>query len=88
MNNSESYAQGSRCYEQLNIVDGINNKGSHELKPLDAMSSSGLWMIWMTLCHELKAMDNMNDSGSWAHSLRYYEHVKVVVDMNDFRSWA
>ena len=32
-------AQGSRFYELLRVIDDINNSGSHELRPLDAMNS-------------------------------------------------
>ena len=31
-------AQGSRCYELLKFIDDVNDSGSHELKPLDAMN--------------------------------------------------
>ena len=43
-------------------MDDMNELGSHELKPLDAMSRSRLWLIRMILHHELKVMDDMNDS--------------------------
>ena len=81
MNDSGSWAQDSRCYEQLNIMGDMNDLGCHELKPLNAMSSLGLWMIWMILHHELRVVDDMNDSRSWAHNSRYYEQLMVVVDM-------
>ena len=53
-------------------MDDMDDLGSHELRPVDVMNCSRLWMIWMILCHELKpldamnyqAMDDMNDSGS------------------------
>ena len=32
-----SLAQGSRCYEQLKVVDDLNDLGSCELRPLDGM---------------------------------------------------
>ena len=72
------------CFEQLNIMDDMNDWGSCELKPLDAMSSLGLWMILMTSYHELMVVDNMNNSRSWAYNSRYYEHLKIVVDMKEF----
>ena len=28
MNDSKSWAQGSRCYEQLKVVDDMNDSGS------------------------------------------------------------
>ncbi|KAL6311978.1 hypothetical protein AAG906_026401 [Vitis piasezkii] len=63
----------------------MNDLGSHQLRPLDVMSSSG---------YELITYDTMNNSRLWltrttsAHYSRYYEHlmVMVVVDMNDFES--
>ena len=36
------WAQGFGCYDQLKVMDDKNNSGSHELRPLDAMTSSGL----------------------------------------------
>ena len=36
-----------------------------ELKALDAMNKSGLWMIGATLGHELRALDAMNSSRLW-----------------------
>ena len=40
------WAQGSRCYELVKVVNDMTNLGSHELKALDTMNNSGLWMIW------------------------------------------
>ena len=34
----------------------------YELKALNAMNNSGLWMIWTTLGCELKALEAMNTS--------------------------
>ena len=80
--------QGYGCFEQLSFVNDTNDLISHELRPLDAMSSLWLWMIWMILYHELRVGDHMNDSKLWAHNSRYYKQLKVVVDMNDFGLWA
>ena len=33
---------------------------SRELKALDVMNNSGLWMTWTTLGYELKPLDAMN----------------------------
>ena len=88
MCHSGSWAQGYGCFEQLSIVNDMNDLIFCELRPLDVMSTLGLWMIWMILCHELRVVDDMNDSKLWAHDSRYYEKLKVVVDMNDFRLWA
>ena len=81
---SESWAQGCRCFEQLNIMDDMNDLGSRELRP----SSSGLYMIWMIQHHDLRVVDDMNDFGSWAHGSRYYVQIKVVVDMNNLGLWV
>ena len=39
------WPHGYGSYEYLSIVDTMNNSRSCELKPLDAMSNSELWMI-------------------------------------------
>ena len=54
-------------------MDDMDDLGSRELRPLDAMSSSRLWMIGMILHHELRVVDDMNNSRSGAHGSRYYE---------------
>ena len=38
MNDSGSQAQGSRFYEQLRVVDDINDSRSYEFRPRDAMN--------------------------------------------------
>ena len=43
MKESRSYAQGSICYEKLRIVNDVKTPG-HELRVLDAMNNSRLWM--------------------------------------------
>ena len=40
----------------------MNDLGSGELKPLDAIRSLRLWMIGKVLGHELKALYAMKDS--------------------------
>ena len=35
MKGFESWAQGSRSYEKLKVVDDMNDLGSYELSPLD-----------------------------------------------------
>ena len=34
----DAIAQGCRFYEQLKVVDNINDLGSYGLRPLDAMN--------------------------------------------------
>ena len=65
MRGFESYAQGSKIYEKLKVVDDMNNLGSYELNPLDFMNWSGLRKIQIILCHELKPLDAINNSGLW-----------------------
>ena len=60
MNDSVSWAQGSKCYEQLKVVDNMNNSRSHELKLLDFKNDSLFWKIWMILGHEHQALNVMN----------------------------
>ena len=56
--------EGYECYEQLCIMNDMNNSRSHEVKPLDAKYNSKLWMILIYLLHELRVVDDMNISGS------------------------
>ena len=44
MKDSTPCAQGSRCYEQLKVLDDMNDSRSHDLRPLDAMNNSRLKM--------------------------------------------
>ena len=60
MNYPRSWAQ---CYELLKVVDDMNNSGSRELRPLNAMNNSGLWIIWMILGFEDKTLNVMNNIG-------------------------
>ena len=73
MEGSGSQAQGSRSYEQLKVLDYMNDLGSHELSPLDFMNWSELGKY-------------MNDFVSWAKSFRCYELLNVVDDMKDSQS--
>ena len=45
MNDTGSLAHGSRYYEHLKVVVDMNEFGGHELRALNAMSSSELWII-------------------------------------------
>ena len=62
VNNFGSRAQGSRCYEQLTVVDDVNDSVSRDLKPPDAMNSSGLRIISMILGREPMSPNAMNNS--------------------------
>ena len=60
-----SYAQGSRFYDQLRVVDDMNDLRSSDLRPLDAMTISRLWMNGMILGHEPIALNAINISRLW-----------------------
>ena len=46
-------------------MDDMNNSGSYELRPLDAMNNIGLSMIQMIFHHEPMILNVMNKSGLW-----------------------
>ena len=46
-------------------MDGINDSGSHDLKPLDAMNNSGLRMIIMIFGPMPMTINDMNRSELW-----------------------
>ena len=61
MNDSSLWAQGSKCYEQLRV--GLTwTTVDCDLKALDVMNNSRLWMICVTLGCELKVVDALNIS--------------------------
>ena len=43
-------------------MDNMNDSGSRELRPLDAMNNSRLWIILMILGFEHKVLNVMNNS--------------------------
>ena len=102
INYSGSWAEGYGCYEKVSIMHHMNDSRSHEVKPIDAMYNSKLWMIWIYLLHGLKVVDDMNEFGSWVQSYglyerlripwaqasRCYEQLRVKDNMNDSWSWA
>ena len=57
MSYSESEAQGSGCYEQPRIMNNMKNSRSYELRPLNAMNDSRIWLTLMTTGHEHKVLD-------------------------------
>ena len=65
MNNLRLRAQGSRCYEQLKVMDDMNSSGCCELKPQDDMNNSWLRMILMILGCELISLIAINSSNLW-----------------------
>ena len=92
MEDSGSRAQGSRCYEQLKFMVVMNNS-SYELKVIDAMNNSRLWMTWATLVQRPRALNAMKSLDLWMISITWdplssYELLKVVDDVNDSPSLA
>ena len=85
MSYSKSWAQGYGCYEQLNIIDGINDSESYELTPLDAMNKSGLRMILLVLDPKLMTLNAMKNSELWLMwtTLGHELKLKVVFDMKN-----
>ena len=57
------WAQGPRCYKYIKVIDDLNNSGSHELRPINAMNKLGIQVIWVILSHEEKALNVMNNLG-------------------------
>ena len=55
----------SKCYEQLRVVDDMNDLGSYEPRPLDAMNNLGFEMIQTILGREPMSLNVMNNSGLW-----------------------
>ena len=69
INNSRSWAQHFRFYEQLKVIVSMNDS---------RLSVEG------SRCYEqLRIVDDMNDSRSWAQGFTYYEERGPVVNMND-----
>ena len=42
---SHQLTEDSRCYEQLRVMDEMNNLGSCKINPLDDMNNLRVWMI-------------------------------------------
>ena len=45
------------------VLDDMYDSRSRDLRHLDALNSSGQWMISTTLDHDLNALNTMNNSG-------------------------
>ena len=63
MKDFELFGSGSRCYEQLRVMDEMNDSGSHDHKPLDAMNNSSLRMIQTILGCKPMTLDVKNSLG-------------------------
>ena len=71
MNDSKSWAQGSRYYEQLWVVVDMNDYNS--------------WAHASNM-NKPRVVIDLRDSGLWAQGSRCYEQLGAMVDMNDFES--
>ena len=60
MNDSELWAQGFRCYEQIMIFNDMNYSRSWVQAP-KSMNNSSLWMICMIPHHVLKSLYAMKN---------------------------
>ncbi|KAL6329703.1 hypothetical protein AAG906_027279 [Vitis piasezkii] len=78
----------STCYEQLRVVDEMNDLSSYELKTINVMNKLRLCYVQLRVVDDMNGfgiVDDMNDSRSFAQGSRCDEQVKVVNDMNDSR---
>ena len=82
MNDFGSWAQGSKCYEKLIVMDDMNNSGSYELRPLDAKNNLEIRMIWTILDHEPKRLNVMNILGLWMIWRNLGHELKALDAMN------
>ena len=78
---------GSRFYEQIRVMDHMNDLGSREFKPLDAMNSSGLWKTWTTPGREIMALDAMNHYRLWMTWTNQARKIKALDVRNSSRLW-
>ena len=94
MNNSRfwvmSYSRLSAysfwCYEELRVLEDMNELGSHELKPLydeqlrvvDDMNDSWLWAM---------VLNSMKNIGLWMKWMTLGSEYKALDDTNNSRSW-
>ena len=63
MSKYRSWAQGSKCYEQLRTMVDMNDSRSWAERPLDVMNNFGLRMIWVIVSHETMALSGMKILG-------------------------
>ena len=65
MNNSMSWAQGSKCYEQLKVVDDMNDTSSR---------AQASWYDVM-----LKAFINLKDCELWFNGSKWNKQLSAIV---------
>ena len=58
------WAQVSRCYKQLRVVDDMNDSWSWAYA-LNAMNNLSIWITWTTFDRDLSTLDAMNSSRMW-----------------------
>ena len=63
MKDFESCAKGSRCYEQLRVLDDMNESRSSYLMALNAINNSRSRITRMILGYEPMTLNAMNSSG-------------------------
>ena len=87
MNDSMFSDQGSRCYEQLRVMDDMNDLGSLELQSLDVLNISRLRMIWMIFCREPMMLNVINNSRMWFNMNNSRCELRALDVMNISRLW-
>ena len=87
MNDFMLSAQGSRCYEQLRVVDDINDLGSYELQSLDSLNNSRLRIIWTIFGRKPMTLNVMNNSGLWMTWMTQGCEFKALEIMNNLGLW-
>ena len=85
--NLGSSTEGFRWCDDVRVMDDMNNLRSYELRPLDTMNNSRLWMIWTILHHTLKQLDAMNNLGLWMTWMTLGHKLRALNAMNNSRVW-
>ena len=80
------WAQTSICYEQLKLVDDMNDSWSWAMA-LNFMNCIGLWMTWTTLGSELRALDATNNSGLWLTWTTPSCELSILDVINSLKVW-
>ena len=87
MNDSMLSAQGSRCYEQLRVVEDMNDLGSYELRSLDSLNNSRQRMIWTIFGREPMTLDVMKNLGLWMTWMTKGCELRALDVMNNSSLW-
>ena len=82
INNVVLWVQCSKFYEQVKVVDDMNDSGSHALRPLDVMNSLGLWKDeWF------QVMSPMNNLRLWMTWTTLGHELNALNVLNNSRLW-